>query len=325
MIFQGLRTAMYNMTYFLWGAPWFNTLSSRCFLNNALIIIALLGLASLAAGIVRYFLGQGAGNFPKIKYFFNYNFLILVTTITYLPLCVSIVFNFADLIQGGTPVSVLMVFNHILCCVFLALVFVGVYQVGKLLNRDDEETNPNFYRCFGKLFAELHLKHWYRRNEKLYQMLKLAVIAIGFYWKSHIFYIVILQALEMFLIFTIYPYRRPLYNRFRVVTSITILVEYILNSVEVMFQYMSPTLLQYTGTVKLDLMSMAIYAGNSLAFVGLAIYEAVQRLRAWNCGRGSADDQDEADNPREIEMTETNRQAKQSLVTNEQELDEKVN
>jgi hypothetical protein len=124
-----------------------------------------------------------------------------------------------------------------------------------------------------------------------------------------------LQALEMFLVFTISPYKRPLYNRFKTVISITILIEYIVNSVEVMFQYMSPTLLEYSGTVKLDMTSMALFAGNSLAFVGLGMYEAYERLRAWNCGRNSKEDEDEEGG--EIEMVETNRMAKQSLVTNE--------
>jgi hypothetical protein len=135
MIFQSLRKEMYKWMYFLWGAPWFEGISSYCFLNNALVIMAMLAVAGLSSGLVRYLLGQGAGNYPKIKYLFNYNLLLLVGIITYLPLCVSIVFDYADLIDGGSPVSFLMILSHILSTIFLILTLISVYQIGLLLNR----------------------------------------------------------------------------------------------------------------------------------------------------------------------------------------------
>jgi|JI6StandDraft_1071083.scaffolds.fasta_scaffold35930_2 hypothetical protein len=77
--------------FFRWGAPWFTELDSNCFLNNALVIIVVLALVVIAALFVRRFIGQGASRYPKVKYFFNYNLLILVYDMTFLPLCVSII------------------------------------------------------------------------------------------------------------------------------------------------------------------------------------------------------------------------------------------
>lgn len=53
-----------------------------------------------AALIVRRTIGQGASRYPKLKYFFNYNLIILVGHVIFLPLCLSIVKDLTYLGRG---------------------------------------------------------------------------------------------------------------------------------------------------------------------------------------------------------------------------------
>jgi putative effector of murein hydrolase LrgA (UPF0299 family) len=91
----------------------------------------------VAAVIVRRVLGQGFGRHPKLKYFFNYNLVIVITSMFYLPLCVSIVEDFDDLKQGGTPIGALMIINHIMSGLSAVGIWVYLFFVYKVLNRKD--------------------------------------------------------------------------------------------------------------------------------------------------------------------------------------------
>jgi hypothetical protein len=84
----------------------------------------------VAAVIVRRVLGQGFGRHPKLKYFFNYNLVIVITS-------VSIVEDFDDLKQGGTPIGALMIINHIMSGLSAVGILVYLFFVYKVLNRKD--------------------------------------------------------------------------------------------------------------------------------------------------------------------------------------------
>jgi hypothetical protein len=85
----------------------------------------------------------------------------------------------------------------------------------------------------------------------------------------------------MFAAFTVQLYTTKLYNKFKTYISVSIFVQYVVYTVDFMFQYMSPTLLQYQGTLIIEFVALGLFVANSLAFLVLSIYEAVVRLRQW--------------------------------------------
>lgn len=302
---------LYDIMFFRWGAPWFTTLDSDCFLNNALVIIVILATVAIAALVVRSLLGQGANRYPKLKYFFNYNLVILAYHMVFLPLCVSISRDLSLLGRRTETTNTMMIINHVVCVLFLALVLFSFYGVGRILNAKHEDTTSTFYRIYSKLFVDVRIKRWYRRNNKLFSMLRLAWIAVSFQLSVCIFIIAIQQAVKMFATFTIQFYTSRLYNKFCTYVSVAIFVQYIVYTMEFMFHYMSATLLGYQGTVIIEYLAIGLYTLNSIAILGLSVYEAVVRLRNWIRKKDSSAKGDEM----MVEMVETNREAQDSLLT----------
>ena len=145
-------------------------------------------------------------------------------------------------------------------------------------------------------------------------MVKLAVIAgfSGFF--VQVFFITMVQAVEMFVVFTLRFYTSRLYNKFRTYLCVSIFVQYIVYTMEFMFQYMSSTLLGYQGTVIIEYLAIGLYLANSAALVGLNGYEAVVRLRRWVRKLRHPEHSETTDNEQMLEMVETNRSAQQSLL-----------
>lgn len=112
-------------------------------------------------------------------------------------------------------------------------------------------------------------------------MLKSLIVATDTLWFTCIFYVDMLQGFELFLVWTWRPYKSRLYNNFKTVMCISILVQYTVISIELMFQYMSPTLLEFDGSLKMDIVQIVLFIINSAAFLILSIYEAVVRLRTF--------------------------------------------
>jgi hypothetical protein len=112
-------------------------------------------------------------------------------------------------------------------------------------------------------------------------MVKVAVVAVCSGFFAAVFFIAIVQALEMFAVFILQLYTSRLYNKFRTYVSVSIFVQFIVYAMEFMFQYMSSTLLGFQGTFVIECVAIGLYTINSAAFIGLSLYEAVMRLRTW--------------------------------------------